>query len=200
MPSDRKSKWHANGHQRQTTIAGRTLNSDGKAQVIPARSLCRFRARLKRPSEKWSDPSPRSLQLLLRPKVTPALLRVRELACRAAATGQVRGPSVTNAKHIRKMLHAINCFGVSDHTCDLAPRVTCPVSRSRVLIANSHGRERPNVLQGATLPQLPPQSVAAVLKRRSGSCARKGAELTPGDLPCVASAIEAAARWSARLE
>jgi len=31
-------------------------------------------------------------------------------------------------------------------------------------------------------------------KRRSGGCARKAAELTPGDLPCVASATEAAER------
>jgi len=35
-------------------------------------------------------------------------------------------------------------------------------------------------------------------KRRSGDCARKAAELTPGDLLCVASATEAVERRSDR--
>src|SRR5262249_36292123 len=36
-------------------------------------------------------------------------------------------------------------------------------------------------------------------KRRSDGCARKAIELTPGDLPCVASATEAIERWSDRM-
>src|SRR5260221_2543544 len=35
---------------------------------------------------------------------------VSELTCRAAATGQVGGPSVKIAERIRKMLDAIHCF------------------------------------------------------------------------------------------
>jgi hypothetical protein len=49
--------------------------------------------------------------------------------------------------------------------------------------------------QRRTSGQLTAKSVSIKgAKRRSGDCARKAAELTPGDLSCVALATEAAER------
>ena len=53
--------------------------------------------------------------------------------------------------------------------------------------------------QRRTSGQLTAKSISIKdAKRRSGDCARKAAELTPGDLLCVAAATEAVERRSDR--